>query len=873
MTVSSLLSNGGKLVALGLLLLTNPVAEVATTHDVRERISLNPGWKFKRFEENPDDISYAKLKAWILPTGNNFIKDSSKRPVRPSAQPPSVSFAEPRFDDKSWESLDLPHDWAVKGPFLTEKYSIIGGGEGRLPIHGVGWYRRTFTATRDDVTSKSVYLDIDGAMSYAMVWLNGNLVGGWPYGYASFRLDLTPYLKAGTNNIAIRVDNAVASSRFYSGAGIYRNVWLTKLSKTHVGQDGTYITSKDVSAKSATLDLVVAVENAASKKSEEVEVVTDVYVRDTETGKLGDKPVASFPRAKVTVKAGEQESVKSSLALPNPRLWGPRPSQEPNLYVAVTRLLSGRKTIDKYETRFGVRTLSYSGDGLRVNGERIYIQGVNQHHDFGSLGSAFNVRAAERQFEMLTDLGVNSVRTSHNPPARELLDMADEMGILMLDEIFDTWAVAKVVNDFNLIFNEWYEADLRSFIRRDRNHPSVVIWSYGNEVVEQRTGTVGYNVSMKLKSILREEDTTRMCTLGANNAGPNDEFTSSMDIIGLNYQGEGRGDVGPLFPDFHKNFPDTMIISTESSSVVSSRGTYLFPVTPGNSANVSAEGFDEDNMHVSAYDLYAVPWGASPDKVFAAQDAYPYVGGEYVWTGWDYLGEPTPFDMARSSYFGFIDLAGFPKDRYYLYQSRWNPTVKMAHILPHWNWADDRVGEVTPVHVFSAADEAELFVNGKSQGIQKKEELTYRFRWDEVVYAPGELHVVTWKAGKPWANATVRTTGDAAALKATTYRERTTIKAGGEDLSFVSIAVVDAKGDTVPLASDKITFSVSGGGEIVSTDNGDPTDMVPFPSHERKAFNGLALVVVRAKSGASGKITVTAKAEGLKAAEVVLTVE
>jgi beta-galactosidase len=315
-----------------------------------------------------------------------------------------------------------------------------------------------------------------------------------------------------------------------------------------------------------------------------------------------------------------------------------------------------------------------------------------------------------------------------------------------------------------------------------------------------------------------------------------------------------------------------MIFSTESSSAISSRGTYIFPVASGNNAQVrGTTGADPANRYVSAYDLYAVDWGASPDKVFSAQDRFPYVAGEFVWTGWDYIGEPTPYDASRSSYFGIIDLAGFPKDRFFQYQSRWNPEVKMAHILPHWNWPD-RVGEVTPVHVFSAADEAELFLDGKSQGRLKKEQYTYRFRWDKMVYQPGELHVVTYKGGKEWANATLRTTGPASALRLSTYHDRTSIAADGSDLSFVSLAVIDDKGDVVPTAKDAITFSVSGPGTIVVTDNGDPTDMVPFPSADRKAFNGYALAIVRAKAGAKEPITLTATAKGLKSAEVKLTI-
>ncbi|KAH7134913.1 glycoside hydrolase superfamily [Dendryphion nanum] len=841
----------------------------------RERTSLNAGWRFQRFTTNPDSLSYSGLKKWILPSANNFIKDPSRHTQKPTDQPGNVSYAQANFDDSTWEAVHLPHDWAVRLPFYTETNPLVGGNMGRLPSQGVGWYRRTFTTTQAD-EGKAVYLEVDGAMSYATVWLNGKLVGGWPYGYASFRVELTPFLQTGDNQLAIRIDQALDSSRWYPGAGIYRNVWLTKVHPTHVGQFGTYVTTKAVSAQSATIDLVVEVENVAtSANAANIQVVTDIHVLDLGSDKAGAK-VGSFPSANVSVKPGGIKSVNGSITLQNPKLWGPVPSQQPNRYVAVTRLYSGSQLIDTYETIFGIRSLQYSGDGLRINGERIYLQGVCQHHDLGSLGSAFNIPAAERQLELLQDMGSNAIRTSHNPPAPELLDLADRLGVLVLDEIFDTWATKKTKNDFQTIFADWSEPDLRAFIRRDRNHPSIWAWSYGNEVAEQGSNN-GDVTAKRLRDIVREEDNTRKSTIGMNNAGPDTAFTSVVDLIGLNYQGEGKGNGGPTFQNFRTKFPDKMIFSTESSSVVSSRGTYLFPVTSGNNAIVAGAnntGVDPKTRQVSSYELYAVSWGASPDKVFAAQDQYSYVAGEFVWTGWDYIGEPTPYDSAsRSSYFGIIDLAGFPKDRFYLYQARWNANVKMAHILPHWNWGQERVGQVTPVHVFSSGDEAELFVNGVSQGKQKKAKLTYRFRWDKVTYKPGEVRVVTWKGGKEWASATIRTTGTASQLRLTTYKERRSIKADGSDLSFVSVDVVDDKGDIVPTAEPSVKFQITGPGEIVSTDNGDATDFTSFPSKERKAFRGRVLAIVKAKVGASGPIVVTATAGGLKAGEVTLKVE
>ncbi|KAK1750359.1 glycoside hydrolase superfamily [Echria macrotheca] len=826
----------------------------------RERLSLNAGWRFQRFTSNPDNLSYSKLKAWILPSASSYIKDASSRALRPAGQPTNVTYAQATFDDKSWDALNLPHDWAVKGPFYTGSNAVIGGGMGRLPIQGVGWYRKKFTLTSTD-QGKGIFLEVDGAMSYVMVWLNGNFVGGWPYGYASFQLDLTSYVQQGDNQLAIRLENAVDSSRFYPGAGIYRNVWLTKVSTTHVQYHGTWISSRQVSEESATLDLVVQVENTGSASQTDLQIATDIHV--FQGGKIGEK-VGQFPTAKVQVGSAKTASVNSSVTLSNPRLWGPKPSQTPNLYVAVTRVLSNNQTIDEYTTRFGIRSVQYTADGVKVNGERIYLQGVCQHHDLGSIGSAFIVSAAKRQLEMLQEMGSNAVRTSHNPPAPELLDLADEMGFLILDEIFDTWNSGKRTNDFHLIFPDWHEADLRSFIRRDRNHPSVVMWSYGNEVAEQRSSS-GANTARMLQDILHEEDPTRLGTIAMDNATPTSAITSVVDIIGLNYQGEGRGTGQPTFPNFRSAFPNKMIFSTESSSGISTRGTYLFPVTSSNSAtedDTPGNGGDANNSYVSSYDLYAVSWGASPDKVFVSQDKYPYVGGEFVWTGWDYIGEPTPYDSSRSSYFGIIDLAGFPKDRYYLYQSRWNPTVRMAHILPHWNWPE-RVGLVTPVHVFSSADKAELFLNGVSQGVvNKKAPSDYRFRWDKVTYQPGKLEVVTYKNGSFWANATVATTGDATQLKLSSYKNRDSIRGDGNDLAFISVGVSDKDGNVVPRTDPSISFSVQGPGEIVSTDNGNPTDFVPFPSKERKAFGGLALAIVRA-TGESGTITVTATSKGL----------
>jgi beta-galactosidase len=876
----------------------------------RERININDGWKFMRYTGAPDNLKYdvrpdvtdrndnivadskptesvsiaaseSVLKKWILPSGNDFIKDASKHHVRPKGNPGAdFPFVQSNFDDKTWESVNLPHDWAIKGPFYTEANAIVGGGMGRLPVHGVAWYRRSLNIPAAD-KNKSIYLDIDGAMSYAMVWLNGNLVGGWPYGYNSFRLDLTPYIRTGSDNqLAVRLDNPTNSARWYPGGGLYRDVWLTKVNPVHVAQWGTFITAKNVSALSAIIDVVVKVDNR-SATDQQVEVVTEIFAVNDNLERTGKK-LATVPSSTAAIKAGESFQVKQEIDLKNPLLWGPPPAQKPNLYMAVTKIFSNGKPIDEYGTRFGIRSLNFDPvKGLQVNGEPVRMQGVNQHHDLGALGVAFNVRAAERQLEILRELGCNAIRLAHNPPAAELLDLTDRMGFLVIDEIFDSWERKKTPLDFHLIFPDWYEPDTRAFIRRDRNHPSIIAWSFGNEVGEQYTAEQGAAVAKKLYDIVKDEDSTRPATASMNYAKPDMPFPKVMDILSLNYQGEGIRDApayqhlqgirtSPLYPAFQKQFPGKLIVSSETSSALSTRGTYLFPVVDGSSAPIiEGQGGDSKQQQVSAYELYTAAFGASPDKVFASQDKHPYVAGEFVWSGFDYLGEPTPYYSARSSYSGIIDLAGFKKDRFYLYQSRWRPELKMAHILPHWTWPG-RVGTITPVHVFTSGDEGELFLNDVSLGKKKKGLYEYRLRWDSVIYKPGVLRVVTYKNGTVWATDRVKTAGEAAALALTA--DRTTIKGDAKDLSFITVRVLDQEGSTVPRADNRIRFEITGPGEIIATDNGDPADLEAFPSKDRKAYSGMAIVIVRARAGVTGQIKITAQSPGLTPAEAIIHV-
>lgn len=875
----------------------------------RQRILLDTGWRFhkgdpegasgldydvrpqversadgKDADARPDEAAKVQsrgervLKPWILPTANALIRDPAKRHARPAGDPGSeVPYVQASFDDGAWQRVTLPHDWAIAGPFLKDGPY---GGMGRLQTWGPAWYRRTLDIPASD-RGRSIFLDVDGAMSYATVWLNGRLVGGWPYGYNGWRVDLTPYVNVGgRNQLAIRLDNPPDSARWYPGAGLYRQVWLVKNDPVHVAHWGTRVTTPWVSKERATIALDVGVDNDSDAVAE-VTVTTEVFALDASGAKSG-RAVARIDGGHARIQAKSSATLAASTTLARPRLWGPPPTQQPNRYVAVTTVSRDGRVVDRMETPFGIRSIRFdANEGLLVNGERIVIRGVNNHHDLGALGAAFNPRAAQRQLEIMRDMGANAIRMAHNPPAPELLELTDRMGLLVVDEVFDSWERRKTPLDFHLVFPDWHEPDLRAMLRRDRNHPSIVLWSVGNEVGEQYTGEDGAAIARRLHAIVREEDPTRATINAMNWAKPDMPLPGALDVIGLNYQGEGirqepefegtqRIRTKPQYDAFHAAFPDKAIVSTETASALSSRGVYLFPVTAATSAPVrDGRGGDSTIHQVSAYELHAVDFGSSADKVFASLDRHPFVAGEFVWTGFDYLGEPTPYYEARSSYSGIVDLAGFPKDRYYLYQARWRPDLPMVHLLPHWTWPG-REEQVTPVHVFTSGDEAELFVNGVSQGRKKKAPFEYRLRWDDVVYRPGELRVQAYRDGKPWASASTRTAGEAAKLALAADRRQ--IRADGSDLTFVTVRVLDAEGRAMPTAANRIAFSVEGPAEIVATDNGDPTDMTAFPSHERNAFNGLALVILRGTPGRAGAVTLRAHSPGLQAADIAVEV-
>ena len=803
------------------VMMTTLVATLASAG--RDTVNFNEGWRFARFGEMPDGTEKTE------PRG----------------------LEKPAFDDSGWRMLDVPHDWGIEGPFRAE----LENRTGKLPWAGIGWYRKTVGAPKSDA-GKKIFIDFDGAMSDSKVWLNGEYVGEWPYGYSSFRLELTKFWKPGeTNTLAVRLDNKPESSRWYPGGGIYRNVRLVKTDSVHVDHWGIFVTTPEVSKASATVSIKAEVVGGNAK--------TEVLHEIVETGAKG---------------SGAELEMK----IANPKLWN---LESPNCYTLKTTVKQKGKVVDTVETTFGVRTIEYSEKGFFLNGKLVRMNGVCQHHDLGPLGSAINTRAIERQIEILQEMGCNAIRTAHNPPAPELLELCDRMGILVQVEAFDCWEKSKAPNDYARHFPEWHEKDLRAMIKRDRNHPSVVMWSTGNEVREMKKKEDAPGSQM-LTDIAKSEDGTRPITFGCNmpDAGFNG-LQKTVDLFGYNYKPH-------LYEEFREENPEQPLYGSETASTVSSRGEYFFPVSDDKKMGQGG------HFQVSSYDLTAPPWANNPDIEFAAQDKYPWVFGEFVWTGFDYIGEPTPYNKdttnllnfsdpeerkrmeaqlkklggnipPRSSYFGIVDLCGFKKDRFYIYQARWRPELPMAHILPHWNWPE-RIGEVTPVHVYTSGDEAELFLNGKSLGRKKKSEYEYRLRWDDVTYEPGELKVVAYKNGKKWAEDINKTTGDAAKIELSA--DRSVIAADGSDLSFITVQVSDKDGLLVPRSHNRVKFKISGPGEIIAVGNGDPTSHESFQAMERKVFNGLALVVVRSKKGDGGAVKLIAESEDLTNAAIHLEV-
>lgn len=757
----------------------------------------------------------------------------------------------PALNDSRWRTLNIPHDWSIEGTF--SKDNPAGPGGGALP-GGIGWYRKTFQMP---VSQKGnlVFIDFDGVYRNSEVWINGQYLGKRPYGYSSFRYELTPFLKYGKdkNIVAVKVDNSQQpNSRWYAGSGIYRNVWLVTTKNIYVDHWGTYCTTSEVTDQNADVAIRTTLRNA-SKKNQPITITTMIV------GTNG-KRVASNEH-KITIAKNSTEVLEQILSIKNPTLWS---TDAPYLYKVLTLLESNNILCDNYETPLGIRSFTFDGsNGFVLNGNRLKINGVCNHHDLGCLGAAVNKRALERQLRILKDMGVNGIRTSHNPPAPELLDLCDQMGFIVMDEAFDMWKKKKTDYDYSLSWDEWHKRDLEDMVLRDRNHPCVFVWSIGNEVMEQwdKKDTSGIIIAKELASIVKELDASRPITAACNDPIPDNPVIKSeaLDLIGYNYHHE-------QFPEFPKTYPGKIFIGTETVSSLNTRGCYDMPsdsirrwpirwdipFTTGNA-----------DFTCSSYDNCSTPWGSTHEETWKIMKKHDFLSGMYIWTGFDYLGEPTPYGWpARSSYFGIIDLAGFPKDIFYMYQSEWTKKP-VLHIFPHWNWMQ---GDTIDVWAYTNCEEVELFLNGVSVGAQTKSGEKLHLLW-RLPYSPGTLKAVGRIQGKEILTQEITTAGNP--VKIVLEPDRTTISADGKDLSFITVKVVDAQGNPVPTADNKISFHVTGQGNNLAVDNGDPTCHALFKSNDLKLFNGLGLIVVQSTEKA-GTISIKATSEGLKENSIVI---
>ena len=761
--------------------------------------------------------------------------------------------AQPGFDDSGWRELDLPHDWSIEGEFSQDNPATPGGGA--LP-GGIGWYRKTFRMNAAD-RERLTYISFDGVYRNSEVWINGNYLGKWPYGYSSFRYELTPWLKYGEeeNVVAVKVDNsAQPNSRWYSGSGIYRNVWLTTTDKIAVDHWGTFVTTPEVSTGAALVRVSTEIRNSTGSKAT-LRLETTIYDAD-------DRRVAETETDQVEVPS-TGTTVAQELTVKNPGLWS---VDNPQLYRVVTTIRSGQLLADSYETVIGIRSFEFDREkGFVLNGEPVTIRGVCNHHDLGCLGAAVNTRALERQLEILKEMGCNGIRTSHNPPAPELLDLCDRMGFIVMDEAFDIWKTGKTEFDYHLDFDEWDRRDIEAMVLRDRNHPSVFIWSIGNEVMEQweRDGS-GETIATELAGIVRSLDDTRPVTAACNDPAPHNPVIASgaLDLIGFNYH-------DTLWTRFPETFPEGKFIGTETTSALATRGSYDMPSEVIRRWPVRwDQPFRDGNpdLTCSAYDNCSAPWGTTHRDSWRLIRDNAFLTGMYIWTGFDYLGEPTPYWWpARSSYFGIIDLAGFPKDVYWFYQGEWTDK-DVLHIFPHWNW---NPGQTVDVWAFTNCDEVELFLNGSSLGRQIKGRDDFNLIW-KVPFEEGTLLGIGYRNGEEIMRSEVHTAGEPASLALSP--DRAELKADGADLSFITVTVVDGAGIPVPHADNMVTFSVEGPGTIAGVDNGSQTSMEPFRADYRKAYNGKCLVVI--KTGKEkGEIRVTASSEGLPDAVTVLRVK
>ncbi|MGJ8737567.1 glycoside hydrolase family 2 TIM barrel-domain containing protein [Zobellia laminariae] len=771
------------------------------------------------------------------------------------------------FKDAAWRKLNLPHDWAIEGPF-DKKYNARTGG---LPVHGTAWYRKHFTIDKKYAAQQIAVL-FDGVMNNSKVYINGTYIGERPFGYMGFELDLTPYIKFGEDNvIAVRVAPEDLASRWYSGTGIYRNTYLKINNPIHIPLWGTYITTPEVSDERATVKIETTVKNAVGKGAS---VTLETKIID------GLNNVVASSSQKIELEKSSEKVVIDEIVVNNPNRWG---IENPYLYDVVTQVKKGNTILDEYSSTLGIRSISFDAkEGFLLNEEPVEFKGVCMHHDLGPLGGTVNYRATKRQMQIMQSMGVNALRTSHNPPSPEMLQICDKLGIVVLDEAFDEWKIPKVINGYNKFFDEWHERDLRDMIKRDRNHPSVVMWSIGNEIIEQRKKD-GWKVAKMLSDICHDEDHTRPTTAGFNNypGAFKNKLAYQIDIVGLNYKPFDYGEV------IREN-PDMIVYGSETSSQTSSRGTYALPIT---------HDHKKETLEVSSYDVtVGPPWAYPPDVEFDVQAENPTFLGEFMWTGFDYLGEPTPYGgrdnstdgywnadwPVHASYFAPVDLCGFPKDRYYLYQSQWT-TEPMVHVLPHWNW-EGKEGEEIPVYAYTNCDEVELIVNGKSMGKKIKGVDTtdipaefrgfekgmytskYRLSW-KVPYQPGSLRVIGYKDGKAVAEKIINTAKKASKIRLTA--DRTEITADGKDLSFIEVDITDADGNLIPNADNQVQFTIEGAGILAAVGNGNPASLESFQDAKIKAFNGKCLLVVKSTE-AAGNITVSATSNGLESTKTIV---
>ena len=768
--------------------------------------------------------------------------------------------AEPETSTTGWETVSIPHDWAISGEFDktidVQETTVIEDGErkprirvgrtGALPHIGVGWYRKSLDIPAS-YKDKRIHLEFDGAMSHAKVYLNGQFIGEWPYGYASFGFDVTEAVNFGGKNIlAVRLENKPYSSRWYPGAGIYRDVRMVVTNPVFVKQWGTYLTTPEIRNGKGTVHQTTTLVNTTGKEKE-VSVETEIF--DAQGNSV------AITSDKITLN--EVTSIDQHLEVASPQFWS---LETPMLYTAVTKVSEGGEEMDCYKTSFGFRYVEFTNnDGFFLNGERVQLKGVCLHHDLGPLGAAFNVSSLRHRMKLLQEMGCNAIRTSHNPPAPEMLDLADEMGFLVINEAFDEWKYPKTENGYNKLWDEWAEKDMVAFIHRDRNHPSVIAWSIGNEIREQNIDG-GAEYCQFLVDICHREDPARPTTAGFNKwqAAIENGFADIVDVVGWNYKPEHYNFI-------REKFPDWKMYGSETASTVSSRGAYFFPA-------IERVHYTREPYHANAFDMEFPRWANSPDREFAAQDSFRFIAGEFVWTGFDYLGEPTPFNEewpSRSSYFGIIDLCGIPKDRFYLYQSKWTDK-EVLHLLPHWNWEP---GQEVSVHCYTSFDKGELFLNGRSLGVREKDPsglyTTYRLVWDDITYQPGELKVVALDANnKPVKETVVKTAGEPA--KIILEADRTAIAADGKELAFVTVSVVDEHGILCPTADHLIDFSVTGEGSVKAVGNGDPTSLESFVEPQRKAFNGKCMVLIQS-SQKDGEIVLSATSEGLTEEKIKIT--